>query len=164
MVSEGSYGIVSAVQINLQSLQLSLGKEKPELFQCVLWGHFPPLPFLREGRVLIRFPNVEPFSKHIQRFMRFLECFFPPWRSKLNSHCRTPPNLPPQARLQPGLGHGSHFSAPNPSREKAVPRGQKPLALTMQRDEGVERMSPYSAPQIINPTLAGEARNRLGES
>lgn len=120
MVSEDSYGIVSAIQINLQSLQLSLGKEKPELFQCVLWGHFPPLPFLREGRVLIRFPNVEPFSKHIQRFMRFLECFFPPWRSKLNSRCRTPPppTSHPKLDCSPGLGM-AHTSAPQtPAEEK----------------------------------------------
>lgn len=42
----------------------------------------------------------------------------------------------------------AHTSAPQtPARGNAVPRGQKPLALTMRRDEGLGRLSPYSAPQ-----------------
>lgn len=40
VASEGSDGIVPTVQINLQSLQLSLGKEKPVCFN-VLWGVLP---------------------------------------------------------------------------------------------------------------------------
>lgn len=36
---EDQDGIVPATRINLQSLQLSLGKEKPELFHCST-GHF----------------------------------------------------------------------------------------------------------------------------
>lgn len=68
MVSKNSHGIVPTTQINLQSLQLTLGKGNPELFQYQRGMHFPS-PFLREGRVLIRFPNVDPLRKHIQRFV-----------------------------------------------------------------------------------------------
>lgn len=131
------------------------GQRKSRAVSMFSWV-FPPPLFKRE-RALSRFPSI--FRKHIQRFIPFLGWFFPPWRSKLNSHC-----LPQSQPAAQGLGI-PHTSAPQtPARGVAVPRGQEPLALTTRRDAGAEGRSPYPAPQILNPTLAREARNRLGES
>lgn len=77
-----------------------------------------PLPsfffFLRERRVLIRFPNVDPFSKRIQRFMPFLKWFFPPWWSKLKSH--SSPQSQPAAWAWARLT----LQRPKPQREETL--------------------------------------------
>lgn len=111
VVSEDSDGIVPATQINLQSLKLSLGKEKPELFHCST-GHFPRLFW--DWRVLIRFPNVDPFSKHIQRFVHFLEWF--------SSTLAIKAKLPLLAQSQPAAQARAQLTLqrPKPQREETL--------------------------------------------
>lgn len=80
-----------------------------------------PPPPLREGRVLIRFPNVGPFSKHIQRFLRFLKRFFSTLAIKAKL-----PLLTPKPACSPGLGR-ARTPVPQPQGEEtAVPPGQEP--------------------------------------
>lgn len=77
----------------------------------------------------MRFPSI--FRKHIQRFISFLGWFFSTLVIKVKLSL-----LAPNQPAAQGLGK-PHTSAPQtPARGDAVPRGQKPLALTTRRDAG----------------------------
>lgn len=123
MVNKNSDKIVPTIQINLQSLQLC-AKKIQSCFSVQGAFFFP----LREGRVLIRFPNVDPFRKHIQRLLRFLGWFFPPWQSKLNSIAS------PKASLQPGAGAWLTLQRPKPSGRRRCP--SRPEATGTDHAEG----------------------------
>lgn len=142
------------LQINLQSLQLSLGEENPELFQRSI-GHSPPFLFLRE-RVSIRFPSI--FRKHLQRFIPFLGWDPLPLAIGVKTLLACP-----RARLQPGLAGVPHTRAPQTRRGQPLsPEARShPPALTARRDAGVEGPAPRPAPRTHSPAWA---EHRPGES
>lgn len=76
-----------------------------------------PPPSLREERALIRFPNVDPFSKHSQRFTRLLpEVVFSTLAIKAEL-----PLLAPKPACSPGLGRAlASTSVPQPQGEQAA--------------------------------------------
>lgn len=126
----------ATIQINLQSLQLSLGKENPELFQCSFFPLFKEKECWWDSQAYL-----ESIFKG-----SFLSWggFFPPWWSKLNSHCL------PQTSLQPRAWASLTLQRPKPQREETLslearshwhwPRGGM---------RGVSGPSPY--PRTPNP-------------
>lgn len=160
---KNSNGIVPTAQINLESLQLTPCKENPELFQCSR-GIPPPTPtlffffFLREGRVLIRFPKEAPLRKQIQRFLS--------WGGFLHLGDQSWTPMPCPRASPAALGWGTaQSSAPQTPRERKR-RPLRPEATGSDPPEGGGggRTAPRCEPQKLSATLAREARSRLGES
>lgn len=134
----------------------TLSGQRESRATSMLHGGILPAPhaLFKTRRVSIRSPNVDPFSKHVQRFLRFLEWFFS--TSEIKAEFPLPPPPPPKPACSPGLGMARTSAPRTPARGNAVPPGQKPLARTTPGDEEVAGTSPCSAPPTLHPSLARE--------